>query len=367
MEEQTMKRVMNFYPGPSALPLETLEQAQRELLDWGGTGMSVLEISHRSKEYSAVHQEAIELLRGLYGIPRNFHILLLQGGASLQFAMIPMNLLGEGDAADYIVTGRFSNNAYKTAKTLKEVHLAASTEAEGKYFRIPKQDEIHIVKGSVYCHLTSNNTIFGTQWREFPDIEGVPIVADMSSDIFSRRIDFSGIGLIYAGAQKNLGPAGVTVVLIRDDLVKRALPSLPDILSYRTLVEKNSLYNTPCCFCVYMMRNMLKWVEKKGGLDFIEAQNKKKAEILYTLIDENSPFFLSRVEKESRSDMNITFNLTDDTLEARFIEDAASEGIIGIKGHRSVGGIRISIYNSHGVEDIERVADFMRRFANKHG
>jgi len=361
-----MKRVLNFYPGPSALPVETLEQAQRELLDWRGTGMSVLEISHRSKEYIAVHEEAIALLRGLYGIPEDFHILLLQGGAALQFAMIPMNLLGEGESADYIVTGRFSRNAYETAKTLKKVHLAASTEVEGKYFRIPKQHEIHLGKDSVYCHLTSNNTIFGTQWGKFPHTGEVPIVADMSSDILSRRLDFSGIGLIYAGAQKNLGPAGVTVVIIRDDLLKRALHSLPDVLSYRTLVQKNSLYNTPCCFCIYMMRNMLRWVEKKGGLDFIDAQNKKKAEILYTLIENNPSFFLSRVEKQSRSYMNITFNLTDDTLEARFVEDAASEGIIGIKGHRSVGGIRISIYNSHGVEDIERVADFMRRFANKH-
>ncbi len=361
-----MKRVLNFYPGPSALPVETLKQAQRELLDWAGTGMSVLEISHRSKEFSAVHQEAIELLRGLYGIPKNFHILFLQGGASLQFAMIPMNLLGEGDAADYIVTGRFSNNAYKTAKTMKAVHIAASTEVEGKYFRIPKNSEIHLSKDSVYCHLTSNNTIFGTQWKRFPDTGGIPIVADMSSDILSRRTDFTDFGLIYAGAQKNLGPAGVTVVLIRDDLVKRAIPTLPDILSYRTLVEKNSLYNTPCCFGVYMLRNMLKWVEKKGGLEFIEDQNTEKAEILYRIIDENSSFFLSRVEKESRSNMNVIFNLSSEALETRFIEDAASEGIIGIKGHRSVGGVRISIYNSHGVEDIERVAGFMKRFVETH-
>lgn len=362
-----MDRVLNFYAGPSALPLSALEEAKDELLDWQGTGMSVMEISHRSKEFDALHNETIRLIKGLYCIPDNYTVLLLQGGASLQFAMVPMNLLAEGSMASYIVTGRFSSNAYKTAKKVKNVHLAASTEEDGKYFRLPKQDEIDIKGGSVYCHLTSNNTIFGSQWKSFPDAGGVPLVCDMSSDILSRRIDWGPFGLVYAGAQKNLGPAGVAVVVIRNDLVEKSEGSLPDILSYRVMADKNSLYNTPGCFSIYMMNKVLKWVESIGGLDAVEERNGRKAKLLYDAIDANPEFFLSRVEKESRSFMNVTFNLTTEELEAKFVSEAKSEGIVGIKGHRSVGGIRVSNYNSHDEKDTETVASFMKRFMKKNG
>ena len=362
-----MSRVLNFYPGPAALPIEALEEAQNELLDWQKTGMSVLEISHRSKEFDAVHNETIDLLKKIFGIPDNYSVLLLQGGATLQFAMIPMNLIGNGQTASYVVTGSFSKNAYKAAKTLKSIHLACSTEEDGKYFRIPKPGEINLAPGSVYCHLTSNNTIFGTHWKSFPEYGEVPLACDMSSDILSRRVDFKPFGLIYAGAQKNLGPAGVTVVIIRNDLVDRAQEGLPDILNYKVLVSKNSLFNTPSCFGIYMMNKVLKWIKKKGGLAFIEQQNEEKAGLLYDAIDENPGFYISKVEKGSRSSMNVTFHLPNEDLLTKFVEDAKTENIIGVKGHRSAGGIRVSIYNSNNLENVRVVSQFMKRFVEKNG
>ncbi|HUT66586.1 MAG TPA: 3-phosphoserine/phosphohydroxythreonine transaminase [Spirochaetota bacterium] len=362
-----MGRVLNFYPGPSALPVEALEEAKAELLDWKGTGMSVMEISHRSKEFDAVHNETIDLLKKLFGIPKNFSVLLLQGGATLQFAMVPMNLIGAGETASYAVTGTFSNNSFKTAKKIADVALAVSVEEAGKYFRIPKQEEINIADKSAYLHLTSNNTIFGTQWKKFPETGKVPVVADMSSDILSRRIEWEKLGLIYAGAQKNLGPSGVTVVIIRDDLIEKSGVALPDILSYKVLVGKNSLYNTPCTFGIYMMNKVLKWVEKVGGLKAVEDENEKKAKLLYGVIDANPEFYVSQVEKESRSSMNVIFNLKDENIDAQFIADAKNEGIVGVKGHRSAGGIRVSIYNSHKVKDVEIVANFMKEFVKKNG
>jgi phosphoserine aminotransferase len=362
-----MDRVINFYAGPSALPLEALESAKNEMLDWKGTGMSVLEISHRSKEYTELHNETKDLLGKLFAIPEDYEILMLQGGASLQFAMIPMNLLLDDQNAGYIVTGRFSNNAFKTAGKLRQVYLSASSEVDGKFFRLPAGDEINIKPGSVYCHLTSNNTIFGTQWKVFPDTGDAPLVCDMSSDILSRKINFKPFGLIYAGAQKNLGPAGVTVIIIRKDFIERSGKDIPDILSYRAHAEKNSLYNTPSCFGVYMMNKVLKWADKKGGLGTIEKQNEKKARIIYELIDNNPGFYITRVEKECRSFMNLTFNLSDEGLEALFISEAQKIGIVGIKGHRSVGGVRVSMYNSHGTDDIEKLADFMNDFIKRNG
>ncbi len=362
-----MKRVLNFYPGPAALPVEVLEEARDEMLDWNNTGMSVMEISHRSKEYEEIHNGTQELLKKLFNMPDNFKVLLLQGGASLQFAMVPMNLLKEGETADYIVTGRFSNNAYKNAKKIANVNLAASTEEDGKYFRIPKLEEIKVSKEARYVHLTSNNTIFGTQWKSFPDYSPVPLVADMSSDILSRKIDFKPFGLIYAGAQKNLGPAGVTVVIIREDLIENSRDDLPDMLSYKTLAGKNSLFNTPSCFGIYMMHKVLKWVDSKGGLDFIEKQNEEKANIIYGLIDKYPEFFVSKVEKESRSYMNVSFRLPDEELEKKFLEEAQNNGIIGLKGHRSVGGIRISMYNANGVKEVKILAEFMEDFYKKNG
>ncbi len=362
-----MSRVINFYPGPSALPLEALESAEQEIRDWRGTGMSVLEISHRSKEYVELHDGTKELFKKLLNIPEDYEILMLQGGASLQFAMIPMNLLGEDETAGYVITGSFSKNAYKAAGALKKVYCAASTEEDGKFFRIPGKKELNMEPGSVYCHLTSNNTIFGTQWKVFPDTGSVPLICDMSSDILSRRLDFKPFGLIYAGAQKNLGPAGVTLIIIRNDLVEKPGRDLPDILSYKVHAGKNSLYNTPSCFAVYMMNKVLKWVEKKGGLAVIEKQNEKKAELLYGAIDENPDFFKSRVVKESRSTMNVTFNLPSGELESEFVSEAQKERIIGVKGHRSVGGIRVSMYNAHGLDDIEVLVSFMKNFLSKKG
>jgi phosphoserine aminotransferase len=362
-----MSRVLNFYPGPAALPQEALEEARDELLDWQKTGMSVLEISHRSKEFDALHNETIDLLKKIFEVPDNYSVLLLQGGATLQFAMIPMNLIEEGQTASYVVTGNFSKNAYKAAKALKPIHLACSTEKDGKYYRIPKEDEINIAPGSAYCHLTSNNTIFGTQWKSFPDYSDVPLACDMSSDILSRRVNFKPIGIIYAGAQKNLGPAGVTVVIIRNDLIDRSRNGLPDILSFKVLASKNSLFNTPCCFGIYMMNKVLKWVKKKGGLTFIEQQNEQKAKHLYDVIDENPEFFISKVEKASRSSMNVTFHLANEELEAKFVAEAKAEQIIGVKGHRSAGGIRVSIYNSNSLNNVRVAAQFMTKFAERNG
>ena len=365
--DNTMGRVLNFYAGPSALPLEALESAKNEIFDWKGTGMSVLEVSHRSKEYIELHNESKDLLRKLLAIPGDYEILMLQGGASLQFAMIPMNLLGDDQTAGYIVTGRFSSNAFKTAGTLRKVYLSVSTEEDGIFSRLPAPEEINIETGTAYCHLTSNNTIFGTQWKVFPDTGPIPLVCDMSSDILSRKIDFKPFGLVYAGAQKNLGPSGVTVIIIRNDILERSREDLPDILNYKVHAGKNSLYNTPSCFATYMMNKVLKWVDKKGGLSAVEEQNEKKAYLIYGTIDKDPGFFRSRVEKQCRSSMNVTFNLPSEELESRFISDAQKNGIIGIKGHRSAGGVRVSMYNTHGTDDIEVLVNFMNNFINRNG
>lgn len=362
-----MKRVLNFYPGPAALPLEALESAKEELLDWRGTGMSVLEISHRSKEFEELVNETKDLLREMLGIPKNYQILFLQGGATLQFAMVPMNLLAEDETASYIVTGSFAKKSYAAAKLLRSIQLAASTEEDGKFFRIPRENEIKIEPKSIYCHLTSNNTIFGTQWKSFPNTGSVPIVADMSSDILSRKIDFSPFGLIYAGAQKNLGPSGVTLVIVRDDLVERSQKGLPEILSYQVLASKNSLYNTPPCFALYMVNKVVKWVKKRGGLGFIEKQNEEKARMVYDLIDKNPGFFKSSVERESRSSMNVTFRLPTEELESKFVSEAKQQDIIGVKGHRSVGGIRLSMYNANEIEAVKTLVGFMKDFLDKNG
>jgi phosphoserine aminotransferase len=362
-----MSRILNFYPGPTSLPLEALESIRDELLEWRETGMSVMEISHRSKEYDAMHNETKDLLAEIFKVPSNYQVLMLQGGATLQFAMIPMNLLNDKESADYVVTGRFSKNAYETAKVIRRVNLACSTEENGKFFRIPARKEINISSGSIYCHLTSNNTIFGTQWKTFPDTGAATIACDMSSDILSRKIDVKSFGLIYAGAQKNLGAAGVTVVIIRDDLIERSQKNIPDILSYRVHSAKNSLYNTPPCFGIFIMNKVLKWVKGQGGLMFIEKQNEEKAELVYSLIDKNPEFLKTRVDKGSRSSMNITFNLPTEELESRLITEAKEAGIVGLKGHRSVGGIRISMYNAHGINNIKVLVQFMEEFLQKNG
>jgi len=362
-----MARVRNFYPGPAALPLEALKAAQEELLDFGGTGMSIMETSHRSKTYDDVHNETISLFRELLGLGDEFKVLLLQGGASLQFAMVPMNLLGDGRSADYILTGSWSKKAFKEADIIGKARVAATTEEDGVFFRIPKEDELDLDENAAYCHITSNNTIFGTQWRKFPDTGEVPLVADMSSDILSRRFDPKPFGIFYAGAQKNLGPSGVTVVVIREDIVERFNEGLPTLLSYRTHIGKNSLFNTPPTFAIYMVGLVLKWLKSRGGLDAMEEENKKKAELIYGAIDENSEFFRSPIEPESRSYMNVVFRLPNEELEKKFVEEGAKNGFIGLKGHRSVGGIRISIYNANTLDAVEEVVGFMKDFAAKNG
>lgn len=359
-------RIWNFNPGPATLPLPVLEKAKLELPDYGGTGMAVMELSHRSKEYSAIHEQCGQLMVKIFGIPDNFKVLFLQGGASLQFAMIPMNLLKHGSSADYIVTGSWSKKALKEAKIQGAANVAASSE-ESNFNRVPKQNELKLDPNAAYCHITSNNTIAGTQYHNFPATGNVPLVADMSSDILSRKIQFDQFGLIYAGAQKNLGPSGVTVVIIRKDLIESGREDIPIILQYRTHAEKDSLYNTPPTYSIYLVKLVLEWVKSMGGLSAVENRNREKADMLYHLIDSNPDFFKGAAEKESRSLMNVTLRLPSEDLEAQFISEAKKAGFGGLKGHRSVGGIRVSIYNALEPEGVKQLTDFMKDFAQKNG
>ncbi|MCK4413634.1 MAG: 3-phosphoserine/phosphohydroxythreonine transaminase [Candidatus Eisenbacteria sp.] len=362
-----MARAHNFYPGPAVLPVAALERAQRELLDWEGTGTSVMETSHRSKEYDAVHNETIAIIKEMLGLGERFHVLLLQGGASLQFAMVPMNLLSAGQTADYIHTGTWSKKAIAEAKLFGTVNVAFDGETV-ELKRVPRQDELKLTPGARYVHMTSNNTIKGTQFHAFPDTGGVPIVCDMSSDFLWRAFDPSPFGIIYAGAQKNIGPAGVTVVIIRDDILKQCkTEGVPTLLKYQTHADKNSLFNTPPSFNIYMVRNVLRTMMDAGGLAEIEARNRKKAGMVYDTIDANPDFFRAPVPKESRSLMNIVFRLPAEDLEARFVAEGKLGNLLGLKGHRSVGGIRISAYNSCPLESVEAIVEFMKAFAKANG
>ena len=357
----TTKRAYNFNAGPSALPLEVLETAQRELLDFQNTGMSIMEMSHRSKTFEEVHNGAIERLRKIFSIPENYEVLFLQGGASLQFTMIPMNFLQEGKTASYIQTGSWSEKAIKEAKLFGTAVEAASTK-ENKYRNIPSLEEIKWNADDAYVHLTSNNTIFGTQWKVFPDTGDVPLVADMSSDILSKPVDISKFGIIYAGAQKNLGPSGVTVVIIRKDLVEKANKQIPTMLKYSTYADNNSLYNTPPTFGIYMLGEVLKWVENQGGLEQVAKNNEEKAALIYDVIDGSNGFYTGHAEVGSRSLMNITFRVADEELEKKFLDEAKAAGFVGLNGHRSVGGCRASAYNAVPREACQALADFMVKF-----
>jgi phosphoserine aminotransferase len=359
------ERVFNFNPGPATLPLPVLKQAQDELLDFKGNGMSVLEISHRSKDFENLVLESEALLKELMSIPADYRVLFLQGGASLQFSMVPMNFLPAGATADYLVTGAFAEKAYQDAQLLGNIHLAASTKAEG-HNRIPRQEELKFSPSPAYVHMTTNNTIYGTQWPYIPETEGAPLVADMSSDILSRPINVSAFGLIYAGAQKNIGPSGVTVVIIREDLLKKVPQSLPSMLRYDIQAKNNSLYNTPPSFGVYIINLVLKWVKENGGLPKMEELNKQKAAHIYNRMD-HSDFYRGHALQNSRSLMNVTFRLPSEELEALFISEAKKASLVGLKGHRSVGGIRASIYNAMPEEGCRRLADFMAEFQKKHG
>lgn len=361
-------RVLNFNAGPAGLPLPALERARDEFIDFQGSGMSILEHSHRGKEYEGVHDEAIALLTEMLGVPPTHQILFLQGGASLQFAQVPMNFLPKDGSADYLLTGTWSEKALDEAKLLGAPRVAATTLMPDKrYTRVPKQSELKLDAKAAYVHLTSNNTIFGTQFHTFPDVGDVPLIADMSSDILWRKIDVSKFALIYAGAQKNIGPSGVTLVILERDLMSRARKDIPKILRYSTHAESNSLYNTPPTFGIYLMRNVLAWIKGVGGLAQIEKWNREKAELVYGALDRMSRFYRAPVEKDSRSVMNIVFRLGTEALEDKFVSEAKKAGMVGLKGHRSAGGIRVSAYNAVTPDNIRTLVGFMEQFAKANG
>jgi len=361
-----MERIFNFNAGPATLPLAVLEEAQSELLNFKGTGMSVMENSHRTKEYEAINSEAEALVKELLGVPENYRVLFLQGGASTQFAAVPMNLVSADSHADYILTGAWAEKAYKEASKFVKTNVIATTKEEN-YNRIPQADEIKVSQGPAYVHLCSNNTIFGTQWQSFPDLGDVSMVADMSSDIMSRRFDVSKFALIYAGAQKNLGPAGVTVVIIRKDLLEGIPSSIPTMLRYDIHAKNDSLFNTPPSFSVYMVNLVLRWLKNNGGLAAAEKRNAEKAALIYETIDLSKDFYKGHALKDSRSRMNITFRLPSEELEKTFAAEATKQGMIGLKGHRSVGGIRASVYNAMSLEGCMALTDFMKVFQSKNG
>lgn len=358
-------RVHNFNAGPAALPLEVLEQVQAELINFGGTGMSILEMSHRSQEYEVVHNQAKSLLKELLALPPEYDVLFLQGGASLQFAMIPMNFLPAGKKAAYVMTGVWSEKAYDEAAKVGEVFVAASTK-EDNYSRIPALQELAYGADSAYLHITSNNTIFGTQWNEFPDTGKVPLLADMSSDILSQPFDASKFSLIYAGAQKNLGPAGVTIVIIRKDLLEQANKNVLTMLRYNTYAKENSLYNTPPTFSIYMVNLVLNWIKKQGGLEAVYRHNQQKAAVIYDAIDSSNGFYSGHAQNSSRSLMNITFRLANADLEKKFLQAAKQANFVGLAGHRLVGGCRASAYNAVSYESCLALKELMEKFRKEN-
>ena len=365
MSTTTTARIHNFSAGPAVLPVEVLEQVQRDLLSLPGVGMSVLEISHRSAAFDDIIEGCEADIRTLAGIPDDYAVLFLQGGASLQFSMVPMNLLPQGGSADYVVTGVWSEKAVKEARRVGSVRVAAST-ADDKFARVPKPAELTLDPDAAYVHITTNNTIYGTQWHEIPRTGAVPLVADASSDIFSRPIDVPAYGLIYAGAQKNLAPAGVTLVIVRKDLFARTPPGVPTMLQYGVHAENASMYNTPPVFAIYVMRLVVAWLLRAGGLGEVERANARKAGRLYAAID-RTEFYRGHAQPDSRSRMNVTFRLPSEELEKKFVKEATAAGLDGLKGHRSVGGLRASIYNAFPEAGVDALVDFMQEFERKNG
>ena len=355
-------RAYNFSAGPSTLPLSVLEEAQREFLDFAGTGMSVTEISHRNKAFEAVVQEGEALLRELMHIPDDYAVLFVQGGASTQFAAVPLNLMHRGKA-DYVVTGNFSKKAWQEGKIYGDAACVASSE-DKTYTYIPDVSAIPFREDTDYVHICSNNTIFGTRYVEFPDVKA-PLVADMSSEILSREVDVSKFAVIYAGAQKNLAPAGVTIVIAKRDLIGNPLPMCPTMLKWKVQDENKSLYNTPPCFSIYMATLVLRHLKKLGGVKEINAINEYKAGLLYDFID-NSSFYTNRVEKKYRSIMNVPFVTPSPELDAQFVKEAAANGLVSLKGHRLVGGMRASIYNAMPVDGVKKLIDFMKKFEKEN-
>ena len=354
-------RVYNFSAGPSMLPLEVLEQAQADFVDYQGCGMSVTEMSHRSKQFDAIHNECISLIRELMGVPENYEVLLVQGGASTQFAAIPMNLLKSGKA-DYVVTGNFAKKAMQEARKYGDIHVAGSSE-EAKFTYIPK--DLDVRADADYLYICQNNTIFGTRFTKLPECE-MPLVADISSNILSEEMDVSKYGVMYAGAQKNLAPAGLTIVIVRKDLIKEPMSFCPTMLSWKVMAENNSLYNTPPCFAIYMAMLNLRHLKKLGGVKEMQKLNEYKAGLLYDFIDSSS-FYVNRVNKQDRSLMNVPFNTPNAELDAAFVKQAGERGFVSIKGHRLVGGMRASIYNAMPVEGITSLIEFMKEFEKKNG
>ena len=358
-----MSRVYNFCAGPATLPLEVLQEAQADLVDYKGSGMSVMEMSHRGKEYDAIHNEAAANIRELMGLNDDYSVLFIQGGASLQFAMIPMNFLGQGQVADYVNTGSWSAAAIKQARIIGNVNLVADCQKDIPT-RIPSAAEMKWTPGAAYSHITTNETIAGTGFKDIPDT-GSPLIGDMSSDILSRPRDYSKFSLIYAGAQKNLGPSGVALAVIRKDFAAKGNITLPTLLKYQTFIDDNSLYNTPPCFSIYMLCLTTRWM-KKMGMEKLYKQNRDKAQLIYDAID-GSAFFRGTAVKDCRSDMNVTFRLPTEELEALFIKQASEAGMKQLKGHRSVGGIRASIYNAFPVAGVEALVTFMKDFEKRNG
>ena len=363
-----MNRVVNFNAGPSTLPLEVLKQIEEEIVDFRGNGLSIIEASHRSKMYDEVHNEAIELLKEIYSIPKDFEVLFLQGGASLQFAMIPMNLYMGGEV-EFVDSGSWSSKAIKEAKVQDINFRVVASSKDTNYDRIP--DNIDFSDNLDYAYITSNNTIYGTEYREFPKTKS-PLVVDASSDILSYPIDWSRVELLFAGAQKNAGVAGLTVVIIKKELIERENKKTPIILRYKTHYEKNSLYNTPPVFAIYTLNLILKWIKSIGGLREVQKRNQQKAKLLYDAIDSSDGFYVGHAKKESRSLMNVTFNIknidnsNNSELEAKFVKEAIDNGMIGLKGHRSIGGLRASLYNAMSIEGVERLVQFMHNFQTKN-
>ncbi len=354
------KRIYNFNAGPAALPLPVLEEIQQEFLDFKGSGMSVTEVSHRSKWFDDVVNDAVARVKRLLQLDDRYKVLFLQGGASMQFCMIPMNFLADGDSADYVNTGTWSTKAIKEAQILgKTVQVVASSE-DRNFAYIPKN--IKFTPGATYVHITTNNTIKGTQWAQLPDTGKVPLIADMSSDIFSRPFDAGRFGLFYAGAQKNMGPAGVCMVVVRDDMLERVPDDLPTMLKYTTQADKNSMFNTPPCFAIYTVQLVLKWLEETvGGLQSMAKVNQQKADLIYGYIDDSN-FYKGTADTDSRSQMNVTFRLPNEELEKKFVAEALAQDLGGLKGHRSVGGCRASIYNPTPLKAVEALVDFMKKF-----
>jgi len=365
--DQLSKRAFNFNAGPGALPLPVLERIREELLDWRGSGMSVMEMSHRSKEFESIIADAEQRLRRLLGISEDYAVLFLQGGGSMQFTMAPMNLCLPGKPVDVLHTGMWTAKAIAELKKGIPHHIAASTEAQ-KFTRVPGVEEINFSSDASYVHICSNNTIEGTQWQQMPPTGSAPLVADMSSDIASRVIDVNKFGVIYAGAQKNLGPSGTTVVIIRKDLAERADKNLPTLLQYRTHIKEKSLYHTPPTFAIYIVGLVLEWLESSSGVAAMELRNSTKAKLLYDLLDEGT-FYSGPVEKSSRSKMNVVFRVAggDEAIEKDFAKQAEAAGLVGTVGHRSVGGMRVSLYNAVTIQAVEALTSFMREFQRTRG